>query len=156
MIDDKSDHLWNIELTKKSEFKEAFIKWLIDARRDPEYGRSDLVLVVRLDNAGEWGREFEGFHEACKDRLNPVPYFAYQGTMVDSRYNGKAEMAVRMVEEMTKAVMLTTSDEFHDLDEQTNYYNWIFTEFQLGSDKSFGKAVGGVYFPNPIRKQEQQ
>ena len=109
MIDDKSDHLWNIELTKKSEFKEAFIKWLIDARRDPEYGRSDLVLVVRLDNAGEWGREFEGFHEACKDRLNPVPYFAYQGTMVDSRYNGKAEMAVRMVEEMTKAVMLTTS-----------------------------------------------
>ena len=105
----RSDHLWNIELTKKSEFKEAFIKWLIDARREPEYGRSDLVLVVRLDNAGEWGREFEGFHEACKDRLNPVPYFAYQGTMVDSRYNGKAEMAVRMVEEMTKAVMLTTS-----------------------------------------------
>jgi hypothetical protein len=91
LIDDTSNFIWNIEQIKKSDFCDEFIKFIKDKRKDPEYGRRDLFLVIRLDNAGEWGRWFEGFHDKCKEELDPVPYFDYQGTMVDSRYNGKAE-----------------------------------------------------------------
>ena len=45
-------------------------------------------------------------------------------------------------------------DDFHELDEQRRYYDWIFSEHQMGADKSFKDT--GVYFPNPIRKQEHK
>ena len=61
---------------------------------------------VNLDSAGEWSDENREFHEKCESELDPRVKFIYPPTMTDSRYNAHAEVWMRIIEEMTKAIML--------------------------------------------------
>ena len=46
---------------------------------------------------------------ASREALAPhVPKLEYCGTMISSKYNAMGEVCMRIIEEMTKAVMLTT------------------------------------------------
>jgi hypothetical protein len=109
IIDDKSNYIWHFEMVKRSDATQSFIDTVLAARADPEFGRPDLISIVRTDNAGEWGRDNADFHRRVKEGLAPhVPKFEYLGTMIDSRYNAMGEVCMRIIEEMTKAVMLMT------------------------------------------------
>eukprot|EP01043_Picozoa_sp_COSAG02_P002757 COSAG02_NODE_65_length_42645_cov_26.951934_27_plen_167_part_00 len=70
--------------------------WVKSERRNPWYGRSDLILVIRLDNAGEFSRHNTKFQSRIAEELDPVPYLDYQPTMEDSHFNAKAEVGIRI------------------------------------------------------------
>ena len=109
MIDDRTNFIWHFEQIKKSDACEGLISTVLAARSDPEYGREDLIKVIRLDNAGEWDRNNKAVQQRIREALAPhVPKLEYRGTMISSKYNAMGEVCMRIIEEMTKAVMLTT------------------------------------------------
>ena len=106
-IDESSMFGLHFELATRTtaEVADGFIKMVKDVRE--KYG-NDKFTRVNLDSAGEWSDENEEFHKRVNSELNPKVEFIYPPTMVDSRYNAHAEVWMRMIEEMTKAIMLTT------------------------------------------------
>ena len=110
IIDDKSNYIWHFEMVKRSDATQSFIDTVLAARADPEFGRPDLISIVRTDNAGEWGRDNADFHRRVKEGLAPhVPKFEYLGTMIDSRYNASDQPR-------PKQPKLTVSSERDSLD----------------------------------------
>jgi len=106
-IDESSMYGLHYEIQTKmtEEVADGFIRMVKEFRA--VYGK-DKFTRVNLDSAGEWSDENKEFHEKCNRELDPRVKFIYPPTMIDSRYNAHAEVWMRMIEEMTKAIMLTT------------------------------------------------
>ena len=96
---------YELETKRTGEVADGFIKMGKELRA--VYGK-DKFTRVNLDSAGEWSDENEEFHRKVNSELDPRVEFIYPPTMIDSRYNAHAEVWMRMIEEMTKAIMLTT------------------------------------------------
>ena len=123
-IDERSMYGLHFELTTKTtdEVVTGFIKMVKDFRS--EFGK-EMFTRVNLDSAGEWSAENVEWHKRCREELDPPMEFIYPPTMIDSRYNAHAEVWMRMIEEMTKAVMLTTRLEIELRPLATNYAVYI-------------------------------
>ena len=96
---------YELETKRTGEVADGFIKMVKELRA--VYGK-DKFTRVNLDSAGEWSDENKEFHKRVQSELDPRVEFIYPPTMIDSRYNAHAEVWMRMIEEMTKAIMLTT------------------------------------------------
>ena len=96
---------YELESKQTEEVADGFIKMVKEFRA--VYGKEKFTRV-NLDSAGEWSDENREFHEKCESELDPRVKFIYPPTMTDSRYNAHAEVWMRIIEEMTKAIMLTT------------------------------------------------
>ena len=109
-IDERSMYGIHTELSCKTteETAEAFVTMVKQLREDPVFGRPDLFTRVNLDSAGEWGPFNAEFHRIVRKELDSSVQFIYPPTMIDSRFNAHAEVFMRMIEEMTKAIMMTT------------------------------------------------
>ena len=109
-------------LEKRSEAVDALVAKIIALRNDPELRNPEIFRRLYLDPAGEW-------HTRNADAMKKLQDIGVQvilrATASDKRQQPLAEATMRIIEERTKKIMITTRLEVEMWKEACDHAVWL-------------------------------
>eukprot|EP01046_Picozoa_sp_COSAG06_P081139 COSAG06_NODE_28333_length_576_cov_1.052411_1_plen_143_part_00 len=107
----------------RDEAGDGLVKLITKLRTDAALNNRELVRRIVLDPAGEWSKKNTAFMDKMR-QLNPPVEIEERATGTEKRLNARAESTMRVIEDMTKAIMADTRLTIEDFPMAVDHAVW--------------------------------